>query len=145
MSEFVLQEVPEFDVIDDGDILEAVVDSCEERESKFFKDANGNPEMQVAFRFRVIQDGPFFDRVVFGDTPITFSTHSECKLRMWVQELLSEDSLPSGFRFNTDTLIGLPCRIVVTQYTSKAGKKGNSVQDVLRAKGASAPLASEVF
>lgn len=145
MSEFVLQEVPEFDVIPDQTIVEALLDSCDERESKFFFNSDGTPQMQVAFRFRIVEDGPYFDRVVFGDTPTTFSTHTDCKLRMWVQELLAEDALPAGFRFNTDTLVGLPCRIMVAQYETKAGKKGNKVQDVFRAKSGSVPLADEVF
>lgn len=145
MAEFVLQEVPEFDAIPDGEILEAILDTCEQRESRYFKNADDTPQLEVSFRFRVIEDGDWFDRIVFGNTPTTFSTHSDCKLRMWVQELLSEDQLPVGFKFDTDTLVGQPCRIVVSQYKSKAGKAGNSVQDVLRARTTSARLASEIF
>lgn len=145
MTEFVLQDTPEFDVIPDGEILNAIVDNCEQRPSPWLTETNGDPVQQVAFRFRITEEGDYEDKTLFGDTPVTFSNHSDCKLRMWVQELLGEDTLPTGFRFNTDTLIGLPCRVVVGEYTTKAGKKGNKAQDILRAKATSAPLASEIF
>lgn len=147
MTEFVLQDTPDakYEIIPDGEIMSAIVDNCEQRPSPWLTEANGDPVQQVAFRFRITEEGPFFDRVLFGDTPVTFTNHSDCKLRMWVQELLAEDTLPAGFRFNTDTLIGLPCRVVVGEYTSKAGKQGNKAQDILRAKLTSAPLASEIF
>jgi hypothetical protein len=147
MPEFVLEDVPEFLPIPDGEILEAEVANVEVRDSFYEDDANpGQKKKQVAFRFR-ITDVEHNDRVVFGNTPMTFSNHSNCKLRIWVQELLGEDELPVGFKFDTDTLIGLPCRVAIglRESTAQDGRKTqkNYIADVLRV--ARAATAEKVF
>lgn len=147
MAEFVLEEAEQFEAIPDGEILAAEVSNVEHRETPFEDERNpGKNRWEVSFRFKVLEEGPFYGRTVFGRTPTTFSSHPDCKLRVWVQELLGEDSLPSGFKFDTDTLIGLPCRIAVTM-KEKPGKDGtpvkrNDVVDVLRP---SARSAADIF
>lgn len=148
MAEFVLEAAEEFLVIDDGEILAAEVVNCEHRETPFDDDRNpGKKKWEVSFRFKVTEEGDHLGRTIFGRTPVTFSTHPDCKLRVWVQELLGEDALPNGFKFDTDTLIGLPCRIAVG-VSERKGADGtpvrkNYVLDVLRAS--SARLADDLF
>jgi hypothetical protein len=148
VTEYVLEETASdgVEAIPDGDILTAEIANCEERDSLFDDDKNpGTKRREVSFRFRITEPGEFYDRVVYGNTPTTFTTHSDCKLRMWVQEIMGVDDLAKGFRFNTETLLGLPCRVVIAQYPKKAGGVGNRVQDVFRASTSSAPLASDIF
>ncbi len=148
--EFVLKEVEEYSTIPDGEIVRAEVAKCEERESIFDDDNNpGVKKREVSFMF-TIMEGEYVGRKVFGSTPTTFTTHPDCKLRVWVQELLGEDSLPSGFRFNTTMLEGLPCRLVVgaregrPAHAGAAPKIKNYASDVMRDR-VGAPSASEIF
>lgn len=148
MAEFVLEDVPEFEPIPDGEILEAEVSNVEIRDSFYEDEKNpGQKKKQVSFRFNITAAGEYAGRTVFGNTPMTFSNHSECKLRVWVQELLGEDVLPVGFKFDTEALIGLPCRLAVgaRESTSQQGAKKvkNYVADVIRAN--SIRLADQTF
>ncbi len=148
MTEFVLEESAGFELIPEGEVLAAEVIACEQRETPF-DDEKDIPDAQregrevkkqkeVSFRFQITEPGDYYGKHVFGKTPTTFSTNENCKLRQWVQELLGMDKLPEKFRFNTDTLVGLPCRVSVSQRTSKPsaanprGKTTNYVFDVLR-------------
>lgn len=141
MTEFTLEEssTPEFTLIPDGEILDCEVVACEERETPFDDEKNpGQKQREVSFRFQVTDPGEYNGRTLFGRTPTTFNTNENCKLRLWVQELLGMDVLPEKFRFNTDTLIGLPCRVAVGVRTSKPspqypkGRTTNFAWDVLR-------------
>jgi hypothetical protein len=144
MTEFVLEEGQEFALIPEGEVLAAEVIACEVRETPFDDEKNpGQKQKEVSFRFQITEQGDYHARHVFGRTPTTFNTNDACKLRQWVQELLGMDKLPENFRFNTDTLIGLPCRVSVAQRTSKPstanprGKTSNYVFDVLRVNSGS--------
>ncbi len=142
-DEFVLEEVVELELIPDGEILQAEVIKAE-KQTKPWKDENDNDIVKVSFLFRITEEGPFYDRKVYGETPLTFSTHSDCKLRIWVQELLGQDQLMKGFKFNTEMLSDLPCRVAVGQRTSQKTKKtSNFVADVIRAS--SVRMAEEIF
>lgn len=143
MTEFVLKESEEFKTIPDGEILEAEVSNCEHRETPFDDENNpGQKKWEVSFRFQV-KDGEYAGRTVFGNTPVTFTNHPDCKLRVWVQELLGLDSLPGGFRFDTDTLIGLPCRIAVGERVREGKPTKNYVMDVLRSSNVK--TAADIF
>lgn len=142
-DEFILEEVVELEKIPDGEILQAEVVKVG-KQTKPWKDDDGNDVVRVNFEFRVTEEGPFFGRRVWGETPTTFSTHSDCKLRVWIQELLGEDDLPKGFNLKTSMVEGLPCRIAVAQRTNQTTKKTtNFVADVIRA--ARTPAAADVF
>lgn len=116
MASFTLTESEEFEAIPEGELLEAEIVNCELRETPFLIDENdpskGKKE-QVSFRFRIVEDGPYFGRTLFGNTPTTFTTHPDCKLRVWVQEILGMDSLPIDFEFDTETLIGATVKVIV--------------------------------
>jgi hypothetical protein len=138
MAEFVLEDAPEYVAIPDGEILAAEVVNCEVREAPFEDRQNpGQKAKRVNFRFSITEAGEWQGRTIFGETPMTFSNHPDCKLRVWVQEILGEDDLPVGFKFNTDALIGLPVRLAVGVRERKAADgsmtQKNFAADVIRA------------
>lgn len=148
MAEFVLEDAPEFVPVPDGEILAAEVVNCEVREAPFEDRQNpGQKAKRVNFRFSVTEPGDYQGRTIFGETPMTFSNHPDCKLRVWVQEILGEDDLPVGFKFNTDALIGLDVRIAVGARERKAADGSvqykNFAADVIRAS--TVRTAEEIF
>lgn len=139
---YTLKEAEKYDTIPEGVVLEAEVVKATEKDS-FFDVDQDRPELgkqrEVSFRFRITDDAEyaneegelvsFFGRQLFGRTSTTFSNHPDCKLRIWVQEILGVDSLDVGFDLadeeNDDgtkdlvTLEGLPVKVVVGHYQPK--------------------------
>lgn len=149
-DEFVLEETPaydgdnggkktEFEAIPDDTVLEAELLGMEKKTMPF-QDDDGNDVIRVEWAFKVTQDGDFKNRRVWGQTSTTFTSHEDCKMRAWVQELLAVDELQPGFKFRTNQLIGNKARIVVgtRSYTNKAGefKTVNTIKDVIRPRSA---------
>lgn len=141
---FVLQEADLSDSdnttytpIPEDEILDAEVVSIQ-KVIKPFKDENGNEIERVEFSFK-ITDGEYASRKVYGDTPTTFTTHPDCKLRAWVSEILGAD-IPAGFKFDPDTIVGLPVRIVIGAREANSKKYGkyirNFVKDCIRSRAA---------
>ncbi len=152
-DEFVLTEtvdLPPVEAFPDGTILPAEVAKVEVKTAPFTDD-DGNPVKQVEFVFELpghtttLEDGRVFTRKVYGKTSTTFSTSEKCRLRAWVQEIMSVDELPAGYRLELGDLVGNPCRVILKwkQYQDKKSpiqadgtyrmKQINEVQDVLRA------------
>lgn len=142
-EEFVLQESdgddggdrPAWVPIPDGTKLLMQIEDVK-TETKPFKDKDGNDIVKVVFSFVVVEEGPFYDRKIQGETPTTFTTHPDCKLRNWVQEILKQD-LPAGFRLNTDILVGeLVDAVVSAKESERKDGKGiwvrNWVSDIQR-------------
>ncbi len=134
-------ELPEYEVIPEGKLLPAEVVNVEERETPWLIDENdpslGNKK-QVSFRFSVT-DGDHKGRTLFGNTPTTFTSHPDCKLRAWVQEILGGNVLPVGFSLEVETLIGLPVKIAVA-HRNKTNADGTTtvkeyVSDIVRIGG----------
>lgn len=127
-----------FTPIDEDTVFEATVGDVEVRPHPFFKDDDGNPEIKVNWEFLFDIDGQ--KRKLWGDTPTTFTTNPDCKLRNWVQQALGGQELVAGFKANTDALKGNRVRIVVgyREWTDKnSGEKKwrNFVKDVMYSKG----------
>lgn len=127
-----LTEAPVFEAIPEDTILEAEIDTVEERETPFDIDKNDpskGKQRQVSFKFRVTQEGEHNGRVLFGNTTTTFSNHPDCKLRVWVQEILGQDKLPLGFKLDLSQLEGAPIKVVVGNRTKKAADGTDVVKD----------------
>jgi len=139
-----------YPVIPDGLMLIAEVVSVEEKPAPW-KDDDGNEIRRVNFRFRIIQDGEWQGRSIWGDTPTTFSNNPECKLRAWSQEIFGVDQLPPGFDLDTDELVGLECQIAVGNRVVRKGTPEQATKDyaadVFRAPARSnaGTTASEIF
>jgi hypothetical protein len=125
--------------------MAAEVTAIAEKEAKFKAD-DGSVKMRVEFSFVITEPDLAWDgQRIWGDTPTTFTTNPDCKLRAWSTEILG-DELGPGFALDTDLLVGMPCRIVVgaREYQqNNMDKVHNFVKDVIRAKGAAIrPLVS---
>jgi hypothetical protein len=102
-----------YEVIPADEILNAEVSAVEVKETPFDDERNpGQKQKQVSFKF-LISDGPHQGRILWGNTSTIFNDNENCKLRQWVQAILGQDTLPVGFKFDTETLLGLPVRVVV--------------------------------
>lgn len=93
---------------------------------------------EIVFEFVITdEDSPYNKRRFWADVQAIICDESWCKLRLWLQEIIGVNSLGDGFVFDTDDLsdyVGLPCRIRVNQYWSKAkGVYQNGIDDVLAA------------
>lgn len=134
-------EAVEFDVIPEGTIVTLDVVSVEDRETPWDVDENDpskGKKHQISFLFEV-SSGEHQGRKLFGNTPTTFTTHPDCKLRAWVQEILGEDALPVNFQLDTDALVGLPVKGVVAHRMKKNADGSQTpkeyVSDVIRVGG----------
>lgn len=136
MATFALTESEEFEVIPADTILEVEVVNCELKETPFLVDDNdpskGKKE-QISFRFKVTEPGEWSGRTLFGNTPTTFTSHPDCKLRAWVQELLGMNTLPAGFEFDTENLIGLTAKAIVGNRARKAADGTEVLKDYVDA------------
>ena len=108
-----------------------------------------NADISIAFK---ITDGPHKNRWFWMDAPFAdLNSQEGTKLRIVLQELTGQDSLPESFIFDTDELDlyeGLECRIRVNHYFhSKTGEAKNSIREVLRTLNAPGTYedASQVF
>jgi len=130
----------EFQTLPADTILKAVVQKVEQRETPFNIDDN-KPELgkkdEVSFRFQV-SEGEHQGRVFFGSTMTYFDASPNCRLRVWVEEILGIDEIPVGFKFDTDDLIDLPVKIVLG--VTKSDK--NKVVDLVRMNSNAASAAA---
>lgn len=136
MPTFELEETNFAGFIDDDSIYEANVISVRVAE-KPFKDDEGNVVKKVEFKFALLDpDGPHDGDNLWGETPVRFNTHPDCKLRNWSQAILATE-LPVGYVLDTDILVGNTCRVVVgwKEYPDKdnpgKNKERNWVKDVM--------------
>jgi hypothetical protein len=130
---FTLQESEQsdFEVIDEGETVLAEVVRCEVRETPFWVDENDQSkgkQQEVSFRFSVVS-GPHKGRTLFGRTPTTFTSHPDCKLRAWVQEILGSDNLPVGFSFDPSDLETLQVNVIVGHRPKKNADGTTSVRE----------------
>lgn len=142
MSIYELQDAPVFEAIPADTILECEVEQVEDRETPFWIDRNDESkgkQRQVSFRFRVTGPEEYKGRVLFGNTPTTFSNHPDCKLRVWVQEILGQDQLPVGFKLDLSQLEGAPVKVAIGNRDKKAADGStvtkDFVADVMRVTG----------
>jgi len=137
MPILVLEESNYAGPIPEDSILPARVTGVKQITKKF-KDDDGNDIHRMEFSFVVEDpDGVYDGQRLWGDTPITFNTHPECRLRAWAQELFGTE-LPKGFVLDTDDLKDKRCRVVVAlKIYQKEGeeKTRNFVKDLIRPKG----------
>lgn len=138
MPVYTLEESTYAGPIPDDTILAAEVTAIAEKKKPFTDKETGAEIWRVEFSFVVTEpESGWKDQRIWGDTATTFSTNTDCKLRNWASELLGVEELDSGFRLDTDLLVGQPCRIVVgarNYIKDGTDKTYNFVKDVIRAK-----------
>lgn len=125
--------------IPDNTFLEAEVLNIKTVTKPFTDKETGEPVQRVEWEFKVTDESSEFKgRRVKGETSTNFTKHPDCRMFMWVQEILGTTDLPDNFNFNTEDVIGASC-IVLVGLKEKPRKDGkgiwsdNSVKDVQRA------------
>jgi hypothetical protein len=153
MATFELEESDFAGYIDDGEIKSATVASVKVVEKPYVDDETGQKVKKVEFKFVINSDDAFDTQNLWGETGVRFNTHPDCKLRNWSSAILGTE-LASGFRLDTDHLVGNKCRIAVELYEyedkksapnpdgSYKMKQRNRVSDVLPSREAMASMAS---
>lgn len=138
MAVYVLEESDYAGPIPDDSILAAEVTGVAERKQKFVDKDTGADVFKMEFSFVITEpESTWEGQRIWGKTPTTFNDSPLCKFRSWVVELMGVQQLDPKFTLETDDLIGLPCRVVVSarEYESNGQQKtANDVKDVIRAK-----------
>lgn len=133
--------------IPDKSIFEAEVVQIKEEDTQWEDKFNpGEKTKQFVFIFKVLDEGQFNDRWVWGNCSTWFSDSSTCKLRQWIQAILDVDILPQGFIVDTDDLVGQQARIIVKAAPKKddSSKMVNWVQEVRPSRNASPVMTKSV-
>lgn len=132
--ELTLQKSEDRKPLPDGTTWEAIVESIEERESRWWVDENDHDKgkkMELSWKFKIIDpDGEYDGRWIWGSTSTYFGTSPKNKLRQWIQAALDEDVLPEGFVVNTQDLIGKQVLLVVDARKANNGNTYNNITDV---------------
>jgi hypothetical protein len=140
MATFEMEESSFSGYMDDDTIVTAVVSAVKIQEKPYVDD-DGTKVKKVVFKFAVDEpDNDHDGQTVYGETPMRFNNHPDCKLANWSREILAAE-LPVGYRLDTDMLVGQRCRIVVgLREYQKDGetKQTNFVKDVMRSRDAMA-------
>lgn len=128
--------------VENGEIYEAEVIKVQ-RVTKPYEDDEGNKVEKFEFSFRITEEGEYKGHRIKGETPLFFNNSDRCKLRNWIQEILSQE-LPTGYELNFEELKGKPVRVnaeVKVTDRKKPGPNGETtwtnerVVDVHRPKG----------
>ncbi len=104
------------EIIPDGDVVQARLEGVELREF----DYEGETVRKLRWRF-VVTEPPFEGTTVYGDSSFTFTNHPNCKAYNWVAALTGR-RYEDGEELDTDILLGLPCRLLITYKEDKNGK-----------------------
>lgn len=121
----------DFKLIPEGEVVAASVADFQEVPSKYTDD-DGNPKNQFQWDFIVTEDGPFMGTKIRSWTTTNFVAHPNCKAYVWSKAVLRRD-FSAGQVFDTDDLIGKPCKLVIGH--SDDGK-WHRIQNVLPARNA---------
>jgi len=142
MSDTLVLAESDYMPIPDGEILPAIVEKVEKRQTPFDVDRDDpskGKRWEVSFTFIIDEGNDFEGRKVFGNTPTTFTTHPDCKLRRWLQELLNiEGDMGAGHEVNLSDFVGVSCRVQVAAKKRDDGTTKNYVAEVVR-PGVTAP------
>ena len=131
--------------IDDGAQYPAKVVNVRLLDKNYVDERTGEPVKKVGFTFRLTSDDAHDGQEVRGETSTRFNSHPGCKLKTWSEALLGH-RLPPGYRLDTDDLVGLSCRVLITKTTKTINgeeKTWNGVSQVLPTGEAARKLAAE--
>jgi hypothetical protein len=135
--EFIVQQAEDSGVesgpIPDDTILVATVMATKSRETTF--PGETEPTERLNWKFRIDEE-PYLDKYVYGDTGVKLVNHPSCKIYGWAQATLGINPLPLDYRFNEDDLWNRQVRVLVGAREGKDKKTNedrifNYVEDVL--------------
>lgn len=138
MATLTLEE-SDFVPLEEDDVYEAEVVAVTHKKENFQDKETGKDVYKYEFKFLIDDETSAWDgKNIYGKTGEKFTTHPDCRLYQWVQEILGAQLEP-GFEVDTDELIGNRCRIVIgiKEYEKDGQPKTYThVKDVMRRRGA---------
>lgn len=141
------EPMTEFEPAPEGAELTLKVIKVEERDSFFWVDKDDESkgkQREISFRFQVDdQSSDFHNRTFFGSTSTSFSTHPNCRFRLWIEQILQVDELPEDFEFELEELEGLYVTGIVGTYPKKDGTTGNRIEDLKALNGPAGAVEDE--
>lgn len=129
----------EFDLIPEGEIVQALVDKIEP-DSYIWEQKTID---KLKWTFSVTEPGQWEDQKVRGETSTSFTAHPNCRAYNWVAAITGK-KYADGEGLDTDDILGMPCRIVIMYQDDKRDpeKKWMRVRDVFPASAAAAAKAA---
>ena len=120
----------EFALIDENEIINCRLTNVENNDFVY----DGEDIHRLRWLFTIMEDGQWKGKTLFGDTSTTFTAHPNCKAYNWAVAI-SGRNFENGEDFDTDDLIGLPCRIIVGHKAGKDDRVWMRARDVLPPRG----------
>jgi hypothetical protein len=151
--EFVVQQAEdagvEYGPIPDDTILTATIIGTEKRMKQFPSDPQ--PVERLNWKFRIDEE-PYLDKYVYGETGTKIVNHPSCKIYAWAQAVFDINPLPLDYSFDQPDLWNRTVRVLVGAREGKDKKTNedrvyNYVEEVLPASAttASTSFADEPF
>ena len=76
------------------------------------------PVEKWRWHFTVLDEGPWKDETITGDTSQKFVAHPDCRAYKWASEIAGSP-YPVGYEFDSAELVGMRCRILIGHKPSK--------------------------
>jgi hypothetical protein len=122
----------EFELIPENDIVHLRVSDVQLHTFTW----NEEDVEKLKWTFTVIDPGPWEGRDIFGDTSAKFTAHPNCKAYNWASAIMGAQP-DAGSEFDTDDLIGMPCRGLIAHKVDRQQRTWMRIREVLPAQGAS--------
>ena len=128
---------PGENLIDENEVVGVIITAIDPNEFEW----EGKPVLKLRWVFSVTDQGPWQGKDVQGDTSQAFTAHPNCKAFNWAAAVLGQQpSLEQ--EFDTDDLLGMPCRILIGHRVDKNGGTWMNVKEVMAPRPGSAPAAA---
>lgn len=117
------------DLIDENEVVGVIVTAIDANTFTW----EGDEVEKLRWVFSVTDQGPWQGKDVQGDTSQKFTAHPNCKAYNWAAAIVGmQPSLDKDF--DTDDLIGMPCRILIGHRADKQGGMWMNVKEVMSPK-----------
>ena len=126
----------ELDLIPEGEVVNVILTEIELHEF----DWKTEHIKKLRWHFAVTDPGTWQGKTITGDTSLNFTAHPNCKAYNWVHALTGRE-YPPGEELETDDIVGLPGRIIISHKPGKDGRLWMRARDVL-ATSAQTPVAA---
>lgn len=124
---------PEYALLEENDVVQARLAGVEEH--SFTWDNETVDKFKWTFVITDPEAGDWDGKEIFGDTSQVFTAHPNCKAYSWVKAITGR-AYEQGEELDTDDLLGMPCRVMITHKDDKQGRTWMRVKEVLPAKAA---------
>ena len=116
----------DFQLIDENEVVNVILTAVDPNEFEW----DGETVYKLRWVFSITDQGPWLGKDIQGDTSQKFTAHPNCKAYNWSAAILGKNP-PTDRDFDTDDLLGLPCRVLVGHRTDKQGRVWMEVKEVM--------------